>query len=123
MATESEKTKEVIFREFAEKKRKVRKFGYVFLLSSAAFGVAYVFASDSPFRPWVLGVGMGVFLVIMVIWNLDWSCPACGKLFRKSGLRIRFCPHCGVQLVDNSVRYQPTEAKQTRAQQDSDGQA
>ena len=40
-----------------------------------------------------------------VVWsNKNWSCPACNSLFHKADHRIRFCPYCGIPLVETPLR-------------------
>ena len=69
----------------------------------------------------IIGMGITVLAVLIIIWNAGWACPACGRLFRKVGLRIRFCPHCGVALVDGANRYDPISHAENRAEQVGDG--
>ena len=51
-------------------------------------------------RYWILAGGGAVLFATLVAAKLDWSCPACGRLFRKGSFFARFCPLCGVRLVE-----------------------
>lgn len=117
MTPESEKTQAEICREFESKKRKVTRFGWFFFIPLFLMVVGGSGLGIGPLPgPWILGIGIMILLIAAVLGNLDWSCPACGKLFRKAGQRIRFCPYCGVTLLDGAERYRVSDGSETGAE-------
>jgi len=118
MPTDPKITQIEVFDQFALKKRRVTRIGFVVLPIFVALAVSFLLEIEGTAMAWIIGVGFFGLLLTLVFGNIDWSCPACGKLFRKSGTRIRFCPHCGVALVAGAVREEPQLETKTPAEHD-----
>ena len=87
-----------IYAEFAAKVRRLKIWTAVGVLLFAAIVLALI--ADWGWNQLYLIVPFALIAMIAVVFaNSDWSCPKCGKWFRKAGQRIRFCPYCGVALV------------------------
>ena len=116
MNADSGKTQTEICIDFQRKKRKVTRFGFVSIpLLLVVFGIFGLGIGPLP-RPWILATGIVVLVIVGILGNLDWSCPACGKFFRKTGIGIRFCPFCGVTLIEGAERYRPSGGGETGAE-------
>ena len=122
MPTEPNITQIEVFDQFELKKRRVARLGFVVLPLFFVTGISFLLGVGGKAMPWILGAVLLGIILILLFGNIDWSCPACGKLFRKTGLRIKFCPHCGVALIAGAVRKALRDETENRAeQQNTDG--
>ncbi len=107
MKIESEKTQQEVFEEFHRKVTTMKRLGLGILISFLTFIVICRVVFDRDTREYIFPVGVVALIlltVVILLSNFEWSCPACGKLFRKAGFQIKFCHHCGVALVEGAER-------------------
>lgn len=87
-------------REFARKRRRLLLFALVILSLFLVLVVVGVLGLGGGWRFWILAGGGVLLFATLVAAKLDWACPSCGRLFRKGSYFARFCPRCGVRLLD-----------------------
>lgn len=93
-----------VYEDFLLKRKRMKKASWIIFLS-AVFVITTL--ALTPWEEnnlhWLVIPGAIVLIIFGIVANLDWSCPACGKMFRKiSASRIRFCPYCGITLVEGA---------------------
>lgn len=100
-------TQDDVYREFHAKAKRVKRVQF-YLFIPFTLGVTGMFIKlHSDYLSAILiTLAILSILLLIIASNIDWSCPACRKMFHKMGPQIHFCPHCGVALVKEGKRKQ-----------------
>ncbi len=107
MERKDELSQQEVFDEFRRRTVKLRYVAaVVYLLSIGGIFVVMKFQHGAL---WVaVIVSFGVLIIGASFGHKIWSCPVCCGKFGKMN-RIKFCPHCGVMLVEGAVRHELPE--------------
>ncbi|HRQ88297.1 MAG TPA: hypothetical protein PLA50_05830 [Bacteroidia bacterium] len=121
MGTELKKTQIEVHAEFELRRRRMKRCGYI--VSPLAFAIIMLLLFSNEGTLWIyLWVGFIAMVVLLRLSGMvDWSCPACREPFRKAGLGIRFCPYCGVSLVDEATQLALEEGSGIQSQDEDSG--